>query len=426
MSALPMPDSLWAATAIAAPECAPLDTDREVDVAIVGAGFTGLTTALHLAERGVSTAVIDAGQPGWGASGRNGGQVIPGLKDDPDALVEKFGERGEALIEVIGRAADEVFALIERHGIDCQAVRGGWIQPALSNTALRTIESRAEQWRRRGVAVEWLDAQGVTARTGASGYLGGWVDPRAGAVQPLSLARGIARAAQQQGAAIHGGTRAQRLHREGKHWVLTTAQGARLRAERVVLATNGYSDGLWPGLSRTLIAAQSFIVATAPLAQHHAVGILPGGAVCSDGRHLLLYYRLDAANRLLLGGRGPFREARGAADWAHIERNLTELFPALAGHIRIEHRWCGRLALTRDHLPHYHEPAPGISILLGYNGRGVAMSNTLARHLAARLAGESAPFPLPITPIRPIPLHGLQRLYFGTAVNYYRLLDKLA
>ncbi|WP_024767239.1 FAD-dependent oxidoreductase, partial [Pseudomonas nitroreducens] len=149
---LALPPSLWAATANAGPATPALAEDKQVDVAIVGAGYTGLVTALHLARNGVRVCVLDAGEPGWGASGRNGGQVIPGLKHDPDDLRRMFGgDKAERLIEVAGGAADEVFALIRRYDIDCEATRKGWIQPAASPAALRAIEKRAEQWRQRGV-----------------------------------------------------------------------------------------------------------------------------------------------------------------------------------------------------------------------------------------------------------------------------------
>ncbi len=420
-----LPSSLWAATATPGIATPALEQDRQVDVAIVGAGYTGLVAALYLAEAGIDVCVLDAGEPGWGASGRNGGQVIPGLKFDPEQLIAKFGvARGEAMIQAAGGAADEVFALIERLGIDCDATRKGWIQPAASTVAMRGLEQRAGQWRARGVEVELLDEPAVARRIGSVNYLGAWVDPRAGSVQPLSYARGLARAAVQRGAAIYGHSRVTGLRREGSRWQLSTARGASISAERVLLAGNGYTDDLWPGLRQTLIAANSFIVATQPLPAHLRHSVLPGGEVCSDARRLLLYFKQDAQGRLLLGGRGPFPEPREAADWAHLERSLTGLFPQLAG-VPIEYRWSGRVALTQDFLPHVHEPAPGLSMLLGYNGRGIALATCLGRHMAARLAGQGGDFPFPITPVRRIPLHGLQRLYLGAGIAWYRLLDAL-
>ena len=195
-----------------------------------------------------------------------------------------------------------------------------------------------------------------------------------------------------------------------------------MRAEHVVLATNGYTDNLWPSLRQTLLAANSFIVATRPLPDALRRSVLPGGEVCSDARRLLLYFKQDASGRLLLGGRGPFAEPRSAADWNHLKRSMLGLFPQLNG-VEFEYQWAGRVALTQDFMPRLHEPAPNLSILLGYNGRGIAMASTLGRHLAQRLLGKEQDFPFPVSPIRPIPFHGLQRLYLGVGIAWYRLLD---
>ena len=424
---MPLPDSLWAATATPAPATPPLTESVSFDVAIIGAGYTGLSTALHLAERGVRVCVLDAAEPGWGASGRNGGQVIPGLKYDPDELVRRYGDTaGNALVEIVGGAADTVFDLIDRYGIDCAALRRGWIQPAHSAAMLATVVRHARQWEARGASVSVLDAQAVSQRVGTDAFVGGWVDHRAGSIQPLSYARGLARAALGLGVAVHGGTLATSLVREAATWRITTARGPVVTASRVVLATNGYTGPLWPKLERTVIAANSFIVATRPLAPAVTDSILGGGEVASDSRRLLLYFRRDAQGRLLMGGRGPFSEPRSASDWSHLERSVQLLFPQLKG-VEYEYRWAGRVAITADFLPHVHEPAAGLTIALGYNGRGIAMATTLGKHLAARLCGGTgAAFPFPPTPIRPIPLHGLQRFYIAAGVAWYRMLDALS
>ena len=422
-----LPDSLWAATAAPAPATPPLTESASFDVAIIGAGYTGLSTALHLAERGLRVCVLDAAEPGWGASGRNGGQVIPGLKYDPDELVRRHGETaGNALVGIVGGAADTVFDLIDKYGIDCAALRRGWIQPAHSAAMLARVVRRARQWEARGASVSVLDANAVSQRVGTDAFVGGWIDHRAGSIQPLSYARGLARAALGLGVAVHGGTLATSLVREATTWRIATARGPVVTASRVVLATNGYTGPLWPKLERTVIAANSFIVATRPLAPAVTDSILSGGEVASDSRRLLLYFRRDAQGRLLMGGRGQFSEPRSASDWSHLERSVQLLFPQLKG-IEYEYRWAGRIAITADFLPHVHEPAPGLTIALGYNGRGIAMATTLGKHLAARLCGDtSAAFPFPATPIRPIPLHGLQRFYIAAGVTWYRMLDALS
>ena len=274
---------------------------------VVGGGYTGLSTALHLAEAGASVCVLDAKHPGWGASGRNGGQVNPTLKHDPDELVKMFGaENAEPLIDAVSRSADVVFELVRQHGIDCQPVRAGWLQVGYSSKAVRTMHARAAQWERRGVPVQMLDKTAVAARVGSEAFEGGWLDGRAGTLQPLSFARGLAFAAQRRGARIHGESAVVTLEREGSSWVATTVKGPRVTAEQVVLATNGYTDGLWPGLSSTVLAANSAIVATQPLGELGA-SIFPRGEAAATSQRLLLYFRKDETGRLLLGGRGsPF------------------------------------------------------------------------------------------------------------------------
>lgn len=427
MTGTALPPSLWAATDLNAPQTPPCTESTSVDVAIIGAGYTGLSAALHLAQAGVNVCVLESSEPGWGASGRNGGQVIPGLKYDPDQLRVMFGaDKAESLIETIGNAADTVFDLIQRHRIDCDALRQGWIQPAHSASIMPLLEKRAAQWAERGAPIELLDRDAVARRIGTSAYVGAWVDRRAGSVHPLKYCRGLAQVALAQGAAIHGHTEVLKLERQGARWLLHTNQGAIVSADRVLIATNGYTGTLWPQLKQSVIAANSFIVATQPLPALLDNSILPGKEVVSDSRRLLLYYRRDSEGRLLMGGRGPFAEPQSAQDFAHLERSLVRLFPQLAG-IEYEYRWTGRVAITRDFLPHVHEPAAGLSIALGYNGRGIAMATTMGQCLAQRLTSNgTAPFPFPISTIQAIPFHFLQRFYIAAGVAYYSILDKLS
>jgi glycine/D-amino acid oxidase-like deaminating enzyme len=424
---LPLPPSLWAATARPAPATPPLDGSRRADVTIVGAGYSGLAAALRLAESGASVVVLEAGEPGWGASGRNGGQVIPGLKWDPDELVAMLGaEAGEHLARVAGAAPDTVFDLIERHGIACEARRCGWIQPTFADADNALAARRVEQWQRRGAPVSLLDRAEACRLVGSPIYRGGWIDRRAGSLQPLSYARGLARAAQAAGVLVCGNSRVVALARDGGRWRVSTAHGAAVSAENVLVATNGYSDGLWPRLGRSVIAANSFQVATERLPDELRRTVLPEGQVASDTRKLLLYYRADHDGRLVMGGRGTFSEPTGRSDFRHLASVIGLVFPQLKG-IRCEFHWSGRVALTRDHLPHVHRPAPGLTLFLGYNGRGVAMATTLGTLVAANLAQPDAhPLPLALTGIRPIPLHSLHRLYATAILQMHRLSDHLA
>ncbi|MGH7125505.1 MAG: NAD(P)/FAD-dependent oxidoreductase, partial [Stellaceae bacterium] len=263
----------------------------------------------------------------------------------------------------------------------------------------------------------------VAGLLGTDKYMGGWLDRRGGAIQPLSYARGLAKAALAAGARIHGETPATRLVRTGARWSVETGRGNTVTADRVVVCTNGYTGELWPQLRQTAIAINSYQVATEPLGDNLRRSVMPEGQVLSDTRKLLLYFRLDHTGRLIMGGRGPFREPKSERDWAHLVRVIGKLFPQLA-EVPIAFRWCGRIAVTRDHLPHLHEPAPGLLIDMGCQGRGIGLQSAMGKAMAEYIATSDAKtLPFPFTPIEPIPFHGLQRVYVGAVVTWYRLTD---
>lgn len=354
------------------------------------------------------------------------GQVIPGLKYDPEKLLEMFGqERGEALIAFAASTADKVFDLISGEKLDVPYVRHGWIQAAHTETALHAAENRDRQWRARGANTRLLDASEIARLTGASGYLGGWFDRRAGTIDPLAFTLELARIASAAGVRIAEGTRATALRSEGGVWQVKTEAGAELRAESVVIAANAYSDGLVPGLAETIVPLHSFQIATARLSPEQLKAILPGGQAVSDSRRILVYYRRSLDSRLVLGGRGRMTLPKGPEDWAHLERALLRLYPTLSS-VPIEKRWFGRVAMTPDHLPHVHEPEKGLIAVAGCQGRGVGLMTALGERVAAYLTGgDPKSLPFPLTPIRPIPFHRFRQIGVAAAITWYRMLDAL-
>jgi sarcosine oxidase len=286
------------------------------------------------------------------------------------------------------------------------------------------LERRARSWAEAGAEVELLDRNRLAELLGSLSYRTGWLDRRGGCLNPLGYARGLARAAAGAGAAIFVRSPVRGLEPMPSGYRLRT-DGGTVEAGQVILATNGYTDNLWPGLRESIIPAHSFQVATDPLPEGIRQTILPYGHVSSDSRRVLLYFRLDADGRFLMGGVGSVGEPAGRSVFAHLAKATRHVFPQMTAPFR--YHWYGRVALTQDFLPHLHELAPGLHAALGYNGRGVAMATALGTLLARRAAGEPADaMPFPTTALRTIPFHGLRNLYVAAARTYYRLRDVTA
>jgi len=425
MPALPMPPSLYADTARPPPETPPLDGDRRVSVAVVGGGFTGLSAALHLAEQGTDVAVLEANQPGWGASGRNGGQVNPGLKHDPDQVIRDFGsDLGGRMVTLSGNAPNVVFQLIERHQIECQALQSGTLRAAVHARDAVGIRATEAQWAQLGAPVTSLAREEIERTTGAARYACALLDRRGGQLNPLGYARGLAQAALQAGASVYGSTPAVRVQRNGVHWQVLTPRGM-VRAEKLVLATNGYTDDLWSGLRRSIVPVHSAIVASEPLPEPLASSIMATRSVLYETGRVTVYYRVDRDNRLLMGGRSVQRDVSAPDELRHLINYAIRLWPMLRD-VRWTHAWSGQLAITPDHYPHLHEPDDGVLVCLGYNGRGVAMSTAMGPQIAQRvIGGRRAEIDMPVTTMREIPFHALWRSAVSARMIYSRVRDRI-
>ncbi len=427
-----LPPSLWAASARAAPQTAPLDAaEIRADAVVIGGGFTGLCAALRLAESGVDAVLLEAAELGWGGSGRNNGQVIPCLsRADPDDLVRAFGpDRGEALVRLVRDSADIVFDLIRKHGIECEAVQNGWVQPAHSAGRMALARSRCEQWRQRGAPAELLDRDAVGAITGSRYWHGGWQNKTGGHVNPLGLVRGLADAALKAGARVFTRSAALGIAPAGSGWRVATANGA-VVANKVLIATQAYGDffapGLWPGLARTVVPVRSYQMATAPLPQAVRQRVLPQNHAMSDTHGDLYFCRFDAAGRLVTGGALVLDHDFRARLQRRIGARMAMLFPAVreAGPLRFEHIWHGDIAMSADALPHVHKLADGVYAWLGDNGRGVALAAALGGVLADAVRGvPESTLPLPFMPLAPLPLHALAVKLAPLALLGYRWRD---
>lgn len=417
---------LWAASAPPPPVTTPLTEAETADVVIVGAGFTGLSAALHLAERKASVVVLEAHLIGTGGSGRNVGLVNAGLWLAPDevcaALPAPFGER---LLEQLGQAPDLVFDLIARHDIRCEPVRNGTLHCAVGAAGLKDLQTRAEQWGRRGAPVKLLDADQTRDRIGGGHYTGALLTQRAGTIQPLAYARGLAAAAIRAGVRLHSETPVLSRAAVGRSWRLTTPQGA-VTAPVVLVATNAYSLGPFAHLQEELVRLPYFNLATAPLPPALLRTILPGGEGCWDTKSILSSFRLDAAGRLIFGSVGALRGPGRAIHQAWGRRALARIFPGL-GDIRFEHAWYGQIGMTPDAVPRLHAPDDGVFAVGGYNGRGIAPGTSFGRDLARLAVGEIGvgDLSLPVSTIGKARFRLAREAYYETGAGLAHLVAAL-
>ncbi|MBN9219812.1 MAG: FAD-binding oxidoreductase [Mesorhizobium sp.] len=418
--------SLWQAISSNGRDWPALHGGICVDLAIIGAGFTGLSTALHTAEKGLSVAVLEAEQVAWGATGRNAGFVVPNFaKRDPNDIVAQLGpDRGERLVDFAAGSADLVFGLIKRHGIECDAVRNGWIQPAHSPAALEKTKSRATQWASRGRPAVALDDKSVTELTGVRGYAGGWMDRSGGVLNPVEYARGLADAAETAGARIFEHTRVSSIGRIGDEWLLKTVSGE-VSAGKVLVATNAYGGALNRTLARTYVPLKVFQIATAPLPRETRARFLPGGQGFGDTRRNLFTLRLDKENRLISGGMhivGIGAEHRvPLAIWRRLARELELKDPP-----PLQFSWSGLAAIEPDFLPRLVDLGPGLIAGFACNGRGIAMTTAMGKVLADWASGADArDLPLPFAPPSPIPFHAMVRYAPNAMLPWSLLRDRL-
>ena len=362
----------------------------EVDVAVIGAGYTGLSAALHLAEAGRRVVVLEAADVGFGASGRNVGLVNAGMWVLPDVLPRRLGDvHGARLLQLLGDAPSLVFDLVARHGMACEALRRGTLHCAVGASGLAGLRARARQWQRLGAPVELLGRDETAARVGTTAYAGALLDRRAGTIQPLAYARGLARAAVGAGAALHGGSAVVGVEDLGTAWRLAIDGGGQVEARWVVVATNTYTlpAGPWTGLADELVRMPYFNLATQPLPDELRRRILPGGEGAWDTRTVLSSLRLDAAGRLVFGSIGALRPPGHGVHLRWGRRALLRLFPALRD-LAFEHEWYGWIGTTADSLPRFHPLARRVVSFSGYNGRGIGTGTVFGRELARLVLGE--------------------------------------
>ena len=416
--------SLWAATANAPPPTEPLEGERRADVVVVGAGFTGLSCAVHLAQAGTEVVVIEAKGVGHGGSGRNMGQVNPGVWADPKIVEQHLGEaQGRRFNEAFGRTFELVEALVSRFDIDCDLARTGNVYVAHSPRAVRAVEERYAQLSAHGLDVELLDRERTRAMLGTRRYHAALLDKRAGNIHPLNYVLGLAQGAMTLGATVHTASPVHRLTRGAGAWRAETDRGA-VVAERAVIATDSYSGDLWPDLERTMVPVGVYAAATEPLGHNVRKTVLPQRTSTFETAPVPTYAQMVASGRFMIATLGYpplFRD--GPLDrWPRLR--LRRLFPQIAD-ARFEFKWGGTIGMSDNHLPRLHEPEPGLTICCGFSGRGVTSATLGGKIVAERILGSmrDESCPLPIGPIRPIPFRIMRAAGYELGLKAYRVLS---
>ena len=395
------------------------------DVAIVGAGYTGLSAARQLARSGASVVVFDSGPAGGGASSRNAGQVLTGLKLDPATLVARYGEsRARELFQVSRDSIATLEALVADEHIDCELERTGHVMAAAKPSHFPAFrDEQALLARVFNHEVSIVSSSEQATELGTSRYHGLMVDEASRAINPAQYVHGLQRAAERAGATIAASTHVTTIARDGREWTIATSGGG-FRAANVLVATNGYTDSAAPALRRRLIPIGSYIIATQPLPAGVAARVLPRRRMAFDSKYFLHYFRLTSDNRLLFGGRAEFSApTAGSAKRAEVilQREMAAIFPELAA-TPIDYAWSGHVAFTRDQMPHAGL-LDGMFYAGGYCGHGVAMATHLGSLIARRMGGERLDHPLFDDHFAPIPLYYGRPWFLPLVGAYYRFRD---
>jgi glycine/D-amino acid oxidase-like deaminating enzyme len=421
------PDSLWAAMTPPGPDLPELVGTAEADVIVIGGGFTGLSTALHLREAGVDVAIVEAMEPGWGASGRNNGQVIPTLsRPDPDDIVARHGAAGERFVALLRDSASVLFDIARRYQIQAEQEQAGWVQPVHSPGRIKIAERRVRQWSKFGASVELLSRDQTRKMLGSDAWFGGFWNKTGGHINPLALSRGLARVVLDRGGRIYARSPVSSFERRGDRWVVKTDKGE-ISGRAMIVATNAYtgefSKSLMPAVAHEVMPVLSWQMATQPLSHDVRKSIIPGRQAMSDTHGELYFARYDARNRLVTGGAviGPGNKAERLK--LRVAERLQRLWPQIE-QVNFDYVWNGYVGMTTDFLPRIHRLGPDAYGWTGCNGRAVALSIALGDELSKAVRGlPESNLALPFSDPVPIAAHGLLRRLAPLMLMVYRRRD---
>jgi glycine/D-amino acid oxidase-like deaminating enzyme len=365
-----------------------LSGDRSADFVIVVAGLAGSSMALHLAKGGASVALIEAREPGWGASGRNAGHVVTHREVLPS--LRRLPDKGEAFLDLWRRELNLTFSLVEQHRINCDAVQGGYLKVALSARAVAGAHRHVEEFAALGLPVRFADRDEVAAFTGSERYHGGALDEASGRINPFYFTRGLARAARDAGAAVYARSPVSSAKRNGAKWRVTTPRGS-MTADQLVFCTGAYgSVPEIPEVEQSWCPLLAYAIMTKPLPEPERSRILPTGGIYSelpDGMNPAL---IDGLGRLVTSSI-PLRRAEDHKLAEAMRRRwIDRTFPQLRGvPIETAHYWTGSLAWSRDQLPQFLQLGPGAFMVNGFSAEGNVPAPMLGKHFAEKLLANA-------------------------------------
>ncbi len=416
----------WWTTAPDLPGYADRPLPQRVDVAVIGSGYTGLSAALQLARAGAAVAVLEKETIGWGASSRNGGQVLTGLKLGPRALIARYGlAAAKRLYAASLKSIEFLENLLEAERIDCEYARCGHLDAAGKPKHFADFRCTQELLAREfDHPIEIVPRTEQHREIGTDAYYGLIVDARSGALHPAKYVRGLARAAERAGAELLEQAPALKIERDGSGFKITAGR-ATIAAQDVLVATNGYTDAAAPALRRRVIPIGSYIIATEPLDARVAARLLPRRRVVFDSKNFLHYFRLSDDDRMLFGGRAAFvpptpQSNRESADI--LRRDMARIFPELRD-IEVEFVWSGNVCFTRDMLPHAGRLDDGVHYAMGYGGHGVAMATYLGAKMADVILCREDQNPFRDIRFRTIPFYNGRPWFLPFAAVWFKFLD---
>ncbi len=383
--------SYYAASANPAPERPALTGDRQIDICIVGAGYSGLSTGLHLAEKGYNVAIIEGAQVGWGASGRNGGQIVNGLNASLQTIRQRYGQDTATFVAGLVQEGGEIIReRVRTYDIQCD-LKDGNIFAGLTGAHMRELEERMKLWASYGIKnQEMLDKAQLRKHVNSDLYAGGLIDHSGGHMHPLNLALGEAAAFEQNGGTIYEMSPVISVDYAAARPVVRTANGS-MTCKTLVLCGNAYLGHVVPRLAARVMPVSTQVMATEPLGEARARDLIATDVCVEDVRYILDYYRLSGDNRLLFGGGTVYGGADPSNIKAKLQRNMDKVFPQLKG-VRIDYAWSGNFALSFSRVPQMGRIGDNTYFAHGYSGHGVTGSHTFGRILSEAIDGDLTRF----------------------------------